>query len=164
MIPASRSSPSVSAAGPGCRIRVDLISRSQPVATAGTWAKPGAGGDLGWDEFLAAPRANNDVGPGGNHVGCRNDAVLCAFAAGQLRKHLDAAGGRNQLRHPADAGNHRIVPFLEIDRRPVRQAQRALVHRVDTRGEPASQRFRLCRRATSAPSVRIMAKIPATSR
>ena len=34
-IPDSASSPSVSAAGPGCRISGDLISRSQPVRTAG---------------------------------------------------------------------------------------------------------------------------------
>ena len=38
--PTSASSPSVSAAGPGCRISGDLISRSQPVRTAGIASKP----------------------------------------------------------------------------------------------------------------------------
>src|SRR6185437_6439727 len=52
MIPASASSPSVSAAGPGCRISVDLTSRSQPVATAGTWAKPGRAATLAGTNFL----------------------------------------------------------------------------------------------------------------
>src|SRR5664280_56907 len=52
MIPARASSPSVSAAGPGCRISVDLISRSQPVATAGTWEKPGRAATRAGTNFL----------------------------------------------------------------------------------------------------------------
>ena len=37
-------------------------------------------------------------------------------------EHVDAAGRLDQLRDPADAGDHRVVPFLEIDPRPVRRA------------------------------------------
>ena len=33
----------------------------------------------------------------------------------QLRKHVLAAGDLDQLGHPADAADQRIVPFLEID-------------------------------------------------
>jgi hypothetical protein len=45
-----------------------------------------------------------------------------------------------QLRHPGDAGNHRLVPFLEIDKRPLPQRLR-LTGRVgntggETFGEP----------------------------
>src|SRR6185437_1431676 len=52
IIPASASSPSVRAAGPGWRISVDLISRNQPVATAGTWVKPGRAATLAGTNFL----------------------------------------------------------------------------------------------------------------
>ena len=44
--------PSVSAAGPGCRISVDLTSRSQPVATAGTSTKPGRAATFAGTNFL----------------------------------------------------------------------------------------------------------------
>src|ERR1700688_3229183 len=35
------SNPSVSAAGPGCRISGDLISTMRPLRTAGIWSQPG---------------------------------------------------------------------------------------------------------------------------
>ena len=38
--------------------------------------------------------------------------------AGEIGEHVEAARGAHQLGDPADAGNHRLVPFLEIDARP----------------------------------------------
>src|SRR6266487_5334262 len=54
MIPTNASSPSVSAAGPGCRI---------------------GGRDPGGHELLAAPRADDDVWRGRDHVGGLHDAI-----------------------------------------------------------------------------------------
>jgi hypothetical protein len=48
----SASSPSVSAAGPGCRISGDLISRSQPVRTAGIASKPARAMTFAGTNFL----------------------------------------------------------------------------------------------------------------
>jgi hypothetical protein len=68
MIPASASSPSVSAAGPGCRMSVDLTSRSQPVATAGTSAKPGRAATLAGTNFLPHQEPMMMSGAAGDHV------------------------------------------------------------------------------------------------
>src|SRR5205807_1103308 len=46
------SSPSVSAAGPGCRISADLISRKKPARTAGISPKPGRLPTLAGTNFL----------------------------------------------------------------------------------------------------------------
>ena len=40
-----------------------------------------------------------------------------------IGKDVDAAGDLDQLRHPGDAGDHRLVPFLEINLRPARQSR-----------------------------------------
>src|SRR5438034_1095901 len=48
----SASSPSVSAAGPGCRISADLISRKKPDRTAGIAPKPGRRATLAGTNFL----------------------------------------------------------------------------------------------------------------
>ena len=125
-MPSSASRPSVSAAGPGCRISVDLISRRKPSRTAGIASKPGRAANFRRHEFLAAPGADDDVGPRRDHLLGGDDAVLGALLRGQLLEHVDAAGGLDQLRHPADAGDHRLVPFLEIDARPARQPRGAL--------------------------------------
>ena len=52
----------------------------------------------------------------------RDDPVLGVLASGERREHLDAAGDLDQLRHPVDAGDHRVVPFLEIDARMARES------------------------------------------
>src|SRR3954471_13825692 len=114
MMPARASSPSVSAAGPGCRISGDLISRRKPSRTAGMAPAPGRR-DLGRNELLAAPGADDDVGSRRDQLGQRYDALPGVLAPRQRGKHLDAAGDLDQLRHPADAGDHRLVPFLEVD-------------------------------------------------
>ena len=41
-----------------------------------------------------------------------------------------AAGDLHQLAHPADPGDHRVVPFLEVDARPVRARRRAAGDRL----------------------------------
>ncbi len=95
----------------------------------------------------------------------RHDAVLGVLALRQFREHLDAAGDLDQLRHPADAGDHRLVPFLEIDARAARQLRGALA-RLRRAALPASRASASALRGapTSAPSVRIIARMPATSR
>ncbi|MFL6691672.1 MAG: ABC transporter substrate-binding protein, partial [Ramlibacter sp.] len=52
-------------------------------------------------------------------IGAMRERHRCA-----LRKHVVAAGEADQLGHPADAGNRRLVPFLEIDARTARQLRR----------------------------------------
>ena len=52
MMACSASSPSVSAAGPGCRISGDLISCSSPSRTAGTSAQPGRAATFSGRNFL----------------------------------------------------------------------------------------------------------------
>ena len=90
---------------------------------------------------------------------------LAFLRAANLREHLDAAGGLHQFRHPAEPGNHRLVPFLEIDARMPWQAQR-YAHARHRRGRrvvrPVPRPFPAA--PTSAPSVRIMSRMPATSR
>ena len=142
------SSPSVSAAGPGCRISGDLISRSEAVAHGGNVREARPRRDLRRHEFLAAPGADDDVGLWPRS---RRRPTRCgpwrSCARRQFREHLDAAGGLDQLRHPADAGDHRLVPFLEIDPRPARQlAARARASRSRSASEPR-QRVGLVGRA-----------------
>ncbi len=70
----------------------------------------------------------------------------------------------DQLRHPADAGDHRIVPFLEIDAGPRgRRAPPRACARAARLSVPASTSA-LSPAPTRRPSVRIMAKMPAMSR
>ena len=52
MMASMASSPSVSAAGPGCRISGDLISRRKPSRTAGMASKPGRPANLAGTNFL----------------------------------------------------------------------------------------------------------------
>ena len=61
------SSPSVSAAGPGCRISGDLISRSQPSRTAGIVSKPGRAATFAGTNFLPHQEPMNDIGRGLDH-------------------------------------------------------------------------------------------------
>ena len=87
------------------------------------------------------------------------------FILREFREDIDAAGDLDQFRHPADAGNHRLVPFLEID---ARLASGAADDAFDAASsfacsERASASALSCA-PTSAPSVRIIAKMPAMSR
>ena len=95
-------------------------------------------------------------------VTMRSLALLCTR---ERREHLDAARDLDQLRHPLDAGDHRLVPFLEIDPRAARQSRGLFAHRVAAgpRSDTASASA-FSAAPTSAPSVRIMSRMPATSR
>src|SRR5262249_24658943 len=66
-------------------------------------------------EFLAAPRADDDVGRTTDDGFRRHDPLLGGLAAGKFGEDVDAASDCDQLRDPSDAGNHGFVPFLEID-------------------------------------------------
>ena len=83
-------------------------------------------------------------------------AITCAAETMRSLAFLRAASCGNTSMPPAasissdtqrEAGDHRLVPFLEIDPRPARQAQAALVHRIDARGERGRERVGLLRRA-----------------
>ena len=165
MIPASASSPSVSAAGPGCRISVDLISRSQPVRTAGICVEARPGGDLRRHEFLAAPGADDDVGRGRDHVASADTMRSLAF----LRRR--AAGTPRCRRRPRSAptpSRCRRSSARPIPRnRPAAGAavaRRARARRRRRAASDAASASALSGAPTSAPSVRIMSKMPATSR
>ena len=81
----SASSPSVSAAGPGCRISGDLISRSQPERTAGMASKPSRAQTFAGTNFL--PHQEPTMMSGAAAITSRGDtmrslAFFCAASAG----------------------------------------------------------------------------------
>ena len=75
------SRPSVSAAGPRCRISADLISTMRSLRTARRDCMPARSlPDSSDKKFSAAPRCENNVGRGSDHVIRRDDsASLAAF-------------------------------------------------------------------------------------
>ena len=77
--------------------------------------KPRPLSDLLGAKLLAAPGADNNIRLASDHFFRRHYTILGRFARRPIGKDIEAAGGLNQLRYPSDAGNHRIVPFLEID-------------------------------------------------
>src|SRR5690606_9075711 len=81
-----------------------------------------ARGHLLRPELLAAPGAEDDVRRAPYHFrGVRQDALLRQRLGRALGEDVVAAGDRHQFRDPADAGDRRLVPLLEIDPRPTRQ-------------------------------------------
>ena len=126
MMASSASRPSVSAAGPGCRISGDLISRRNPSRTAGIVSKPGRAATFFGTNFLPHHEPRMMSGLAAIDLLGGDDPLLRALAEGERAEHVVAAGDLDQLRHPADAGDHRLVPFLEIDARPARQTGGAL--------------------------------------
>jgi hypothetical protein len=48
-----------------------------------------------------------------------------------ISKNIDATSDFDQFRHPADAGNHRIIPLLEVYLWPVRQMRGVFTHASD---------------------------------
>src|SRR5882672_5345089 len=86
--------------------RLDL---AQPiVAHRRDGGKARARRDLRRHELLAAPRADDDVGGGGDHVAHRYDALRGILLPRALGEYLDAARDLDELRDPADAGDHRL--------------------------------------------------------
>src|SRR5688572_32666923 len=83
-------------------------------------APAGACRDLLGAEFLAAPGAEDHVRRAARHfewIG--DDAVLAERFTRQLGETVLASGDLDQFRHPAYAGDLRLVPFLEVDARSV---------------------------------------------
>ena len=67
---------------------------------------------------LAAPRANNDIRPAPRHLACvGDDAALGVRKLRVFDEAIRAAGNPDQLRHPADAADKRLIPLLKIDTR-----------------------------------------------
>src|SRR3954471_11860651 len=86
-------------------------------------------GDALGPELLAAPRADDHVGISPDDLaGIGDGAPGGARRAGQLRKHVLAARDLDELAHPADAADHRLVPLLEIDLRPAFEAFRLFLY------------------------------------
>ena len=144
--------------------RLDLVE--MPVAHGGHVAPARARRHGLGPEFLAAPRTEDHLGRAARHferIG--DDAILAQRLARQLRKHIVAAGDADELRHPADAGDLRLVPFLEIHARPARETRGAR----RTASIPALELVRRAPRLSpnnppSPPSVAIMRRISATLR
>ena len=102
--------------------RFDLMQRA--AADSRYAIKPRPLSDLLGAKLLAAPGADNNIRLASDYFFRRHHTILGRFARGTIGKDVEAAGGLNQLRYPSDAGNHRIVPFLEIDLRPPWQLRR----------------------------------------
>ena len=96
MIAQSASSPSVSAAGPGCRMSGDLISRSQPFCTAGIASKPGRAATLAGTNFLP-----------------HHEPMMMSGAAAITAFGRDDALGRGLL-HVRVPGNTSTPPAISI--------------------------------------------------
>jgi hypothetical protein len=65
--------------------------------------------------LLATPGGKDKIRNGRNRILQRNDPLPGRFPRPQTRKHVIAAGDLDQLGHPTDSGDKRIVPLLEID-------------------------------------------------
>ena len=134
-----RRTPSVSAAGPGCRMSADLISKQLAVPHRGNLLPARPRRDALGPEFLAAPRAEHHVRVALRTTSCGSATMRPRgrLRARTLGKHILAAGDLDQLAHPADAADHRLVPFLEVD---ARSAGKALAPPRGLRRRPVSSR------------------------
>src|SRR5437867_3947016 len=73
-----------------------------------------AGDDLGNTDGFATPRCHDDLGVATAYFVGRDDAFGgCAFGS-QVSENIDRSGALYRFSHPANAGDQRIVPFLEI--------------------------------------------------
>src|SRR5258706_9597555 len=90
--------------------------------------------DLFGPEFLPAPRADDDVRRGADDLGgVGHDAVLSQGGGGAPRKDVAAARDADELAHPADGADLRIIPFLEIDAWMARERCATRANLVDVR-------------------------------
>src|SRR5262245_48955090 len=74
----------------------------------------------------AAPRGQDDLRIAPHDLLGRNATPRRASLPAQLGEDVAAASDLDQLRHPADAGNQRIRPLLEIDPGPIGPHRRVL--------------------------------------
>ncbi len=109
---------------------LDLVQL--PIAHRRHRIPTGAGRHEIGPKALAAPGAQDDVrGAADDFAGIAQDAVLAERAQRALRKDIIAAGDTDQFAYPANSGNERLVPFLEIHAWPTRQQRRRLPHALD---------------------------------
>jgi hypothetical protein len=99
---------------------------------------------------LAAPRADDHVWSGVDHLIARDDAIGREFRPPQLRKHGIATGNLDQFFDPLDTGDQRVIPFLEIHARPAREGPGALANLIEASFQLAGQSEPLFRRADDA--------------
>ena len=91
-------------------------------------------------EFLAAPGPEDDVRRAAHDFrGIRDDAVAPERHRREVREAVVAASSLDHLADPADAGDQRRVPFLEVDARPARQPRCRRADRLDAGLEPGGE-------------------------
>src|SRR5688500_5553859 len=86
-----------------------VVANGAPAAPA----RPGAA--RGRVHFLAAPGREEDPWRASGGFGGIDNAILREAGVGELRKNRRAAGDLNQFLDPTEAGDQRVVPFLEED-------------------------------------------------
>ena len=107
----------------------DLISKSWRSLHRGDLLPSRPRRDALGPELLAAPGCEHHVRFAPHDlVGIAMMRSAGRVRSGPLGKNVFAAGDLDQLAHPADAADHRLVPFLEIDAGPARQTFRRLAH------------------------------------
>jgi hypothetical protein len=90
------------------------------------------------------------------------DSILRESRLGQLREDRHAAGDRDQLFDPSDAGNQRIVPLLEEDTRALGKVGRGAKDSLEAVLESAREILGPRLAATRAPTIRITCRVSAT--
>src|SRR6266545_5829318 len=91
----------------------------------------GASLDRGSVHGLSTPGGDNDLGVPADHLVGVHHALAPGSLVTQLREDVATAGQLDDLRHPADARDQRVMPFLEIHARPVRPDAGELPHLTD---------------------------------
>src|SRR3954452_2345272 len=133
------------------------------VTDSRNFAPTGPISDLVGHDFLAAPRCQDHVRRRIAHQIGRNDPILCSLLKSQVWQHVLSAGDFDQFGNPADAADQRIVPFLEIDlwfgRGPGGRCYCGEALLV-----PGCELIGAIGCTTSAPTMRIIARMPATLR
>src|SRR5262245_17710790 len=68
---------------------------------------------------LAAPRGEDDLGVSSGDLARIHDPVPSRGLVPELREDVAPAGDLDDLGYPADSGDQRVVPLLEVDSGPV---------------------------------------------
>src|SRR5207244_11536024 len=84
-----------------------------------------------WVEGLAEPRGEDDLAIALYDSVARDDAALGRVMVAQLGEDVAAARDLDDVRHPADPGDERVHPLLEVDARAVRPHRRVLADLSD---------------------------------
>src|SRR5262245_44772285 len=86
------------------------------------------GGDV---DGAATPRCEDDLGVPPRDLGRVDPPLPCGAAGPELREYVAPARDLDDLRHPADAGDEGLGPFLEVDAGALRPHARELPHLSD---------------------------------